>query len=137
MLQIMKYMPLNSECFLCTLFRANQSNYYESPHREFICSQPGDRGMTKCSEIPASYTNSEDEPCNSSSYTDEDCINWNQFYTACRPVGNNLYGGSISFDNIGYAWVTIFQVKQTKLTSLFGIIILIGLQRNLQKILIK
>jgi hypothetical protein len=38
------------------------------------------------------------------------CINWNQYYTTCRPAGSNPFHGAISFDNIGLAWVAIFQV---------------------------
>ncbi|ESO07430.1 hypothetical protein HELRODRAFT_170765 [Helobdella robusta] len=41
---------------------------------------------------------------------EEHCINWNQYYTECKPLGDNPFLGSISFDNIGMAWVAIFQV---------------------------
>ena len=92
--------------------------FYESSptsFREFICSQPGNRGLSKCSELPPFYA---DEvtglPCNETaavaSPNGSHCINWNEFYTECLPVGENPMGGSISFDNIGYASVTIFQV---------------------------
>jgi voltage-dependent calcium channel T type alpha-1G len=91
------------------------SNYYilQPPHRDFICSQPEDRGMTKCTELPEFYVDTTGRPCNKSMVApsgDGECVNVNQFYSACLPVGNNPFGGSISFDNIGYAWVTIFQV---------------------------
>lgn len=39
------------------------------------------------------------------------CVNWNQYYSSCRTVGNNPFLGAISFDNIGLAWVAIFQVE--------------------------
>jgi hypothetical protein len=44
------------------------------------------------------------------------CINWNQYYTSCRPAGSNPFQGAISFDNIGLAWVAIFQVIGRPLT---------------------
>jgi len=38
------------------------------------------------------------------------CVNWNRYFTVCKPAGSNPFHGSISFDNIGLAWVAIFQV---------------------------
>lgn len=38
------------------------------------------------------------------------CINWNKYYTNCRPGEKNPFQGAISFDNIGLAWVAIFLV---------------------------
>lgn len=38
------------------------------------------------------------------------CVNWNLYYTQCLPTGPNPFKGAISFDNIGLAWVAIFQV---------------------------
>jgi len=94
--------------------RLNLSAYYDDDDRDFICSQPQDHGMTKCSELPAYTDPVTGRPCNGSVYdppsTDE-CVNWNQFYSSCRAVGNNPFQGAISFDNIGLAWVAIFQVK--------------------------
>jgi len=40
----------------------------------------------------------------------QSCINWNQYYTECRAGPENPFKGAISFDNIGYAWIAIFQV---------------------------
>ena len=40
----------------------------------------------------------------------QECINWNQYYTECRDGPENPFKGAISFDNIGYAWIAIFQV---------------------------
>lgn len=39
------------------------------------------------------------------------CVNWNQYYTNCSQLGNNPFQGTISFDNIGLAWVAIFLVS--------------------------
>lgn len=38
------------------------------------------------------------------------CVNYNQYYTECRPDGPNPFQQSISFDNIAQAWIAIFQV---------------------------
>lgn len=38
------------------------------------------------------------------------CINWNKYYTECRAGDVNPFQGTISFDNVGMAWTTIFLV---------------------------
>lgn len=38
------------------------------------------------------------------------CINWNKYYTQCRAGETNPFQGTISFDNVGMAWTTIFLV---------------------------
>lgn len=43
--------------------------------------------------------------------TNTSCVNWNQYYTTCKPSGENPFQGTISFDNIGMAWVAIFLVS--------------------------
>ena len=43
--------------------------------------------------------------------TNVSCVNWNQYYTECKSQGNNPFQGTISFDNIGLAWVAIFLVS--------------------------
>lgn len=45
------------------------------------------------------------------------CVNWNQYYTNCTPQGSNPFQGTISFDNIGLAWVAIFLVKTLDTTK--------------------
>lgn len=47
-----------------------------------------------------------------SDHVNQNCINWNSYYSKCRPSDKNPFKGAISFDNIGYAWVAIFQVKK-------------------------
>lgn len=42
--------------------------------------------------------------------TNESCINWNIYYSECRGMHKNPFQGSVSFDNIGFAWVAIFLV---------------------------
>lgn len=38
------------------------------------------------------------------------CVNWNKYYTNCSAGEANPFKGAINFDNIGYAWIAIFQV---------------------------
>lgn len=87
--------------------------------RDFICSKPGDDGMTGCSEVP-NYTylgrvcfGSAELFLNGTSdiSDNQSCVNWNQYYTVCRNDSVNPFLGTISFDNIGLAWIAIFQVK--------------------------
>lgn len=39
------------------------------------------------------------------------CVNWYRFYNECRAGEINPHKGAINFDNIGYAWIAIFQVR--------------------------
>jgi len=108
---VLSYYP---ELFLC---RLSLPDPYVGPDGvDFICSQKGHGGMTHCAnEIPIWIENG--RPCNGSPSsslggpaTTSSCVNWNQFYTVCKTGLSNPYRGSISFDNIGLAWVAIFQV---------------------------
>ena len=78
---------------------------------------PGESGMRQCSNLP-NYQY-EGFKCNGSAHmysnntpTNSSCINWNQYYVTCMPGDQNPFQGAISFDNIGLAWVAIFQVTQ-------------------------
>ncbi|XP_021267005.1 voltage-dependent T-type calcium channel subunit alpha-1H isoform X1 [Numida meleagris] len=97
--------------------------YYRTDEAEenpFICSSHRENGMQKCSNIPTrkeykvectlsmdSYTPSLYNPDLSSKNA---CINWNQYYNVCMAGDVNPHNGAINFDNIGYAWIAIFQV---------------------------
>lgn len=97
--------------------------YYRTDEAEenpFICSSHRENGMQKCSNIPNrkeykvectlsmdSYTPSLYNPDFSSRNA---CINWNQYYNVCMAGDVNPHNGAINFDNIGYAWIAIFQV---------------------------
>lgn len=48
---------------------------------------------------------------NATFISNETCVNWNYYYTECKGQGNNPFQGTISFDNIGLAWVAIFLVS--------------------------
>lgn len=103
----------------------NVSPYYRPRVGDYICSKPGESGMRKCSNLPlfsyegikcnaSAKANSNNNPANNS------CVNWNQYYTSCEAGDKNPFRGAISFDNIGLAWVAIFQVST--LMSHFSII---------------
>lgn len=47
--------------------------------------------------------------------SNDTCVNWNQYYTDCRPGDKNPFQGAISFDNIGLAWVAIFLVSESSI----------------------
>lgn len=58
-------------------------------------------------------------PNNNATFISNDtCVNWNYYYTECRGHGNNPFQGTISFDNIGLAWVAIFLVSGNDFFSL-------------------
>ncbi|XP_050328266.1 uncharacterized protein LOC126758195 isoform X4 [Bactrocera neohumeralis] len=92
------------------------SNYYEfSKEQDYICSKPEDSGMHLCANLPPYRVGDMicTEPASKFSDnlpTNTSCVNWNQYYTDCRRVGQNPFQGTISFDNIGMAWVAIFLV---------------------------
>jgi len=95
--------------------------FYIPPDQDsFVCSHPHASGMTKCSEIPKTrkgnltceldFESSTAQLANNPNKTINGCVNWNQYYKFCNVSDRNPFSGSISFDNIGLAWVVIFQV---------------------------
>ncbi|XP_069509038.1 voltage-dependent T-type calcium channel subunit alpha-1I isoform X2 [Ambystoma mexicanum] len=119
---------LRNRCFLEENFTIQGditlSPYYqpeEDDEMPFICSLSGDNGIMGCHEIRPLrerghqccldkedyyYYNSVRQEFNVSGM----CVNWNQYYTTCRTSNTNPHKGAINFDNIGYAWIVIFQV---------------------------
>lgn len=101
------------------LFSSSISPFYKlQPDHEYICSKPEQSGMHLCGGLPE-YINGTMK-CNltieqkySFRYVADDsvCINWNLYYTDCREGPRNPFKGTISFDNIGLAWVSIFLVN--------------------------
>lgn len=94
-----------------------KSTYYKPDFTDsFICTDDGG-GMSTCADIPPYINNS--RICNGTidllrmpldKVPNDSCINWNSYYSKCRPSDKNPFKGAISFDNIGFAWVAIFQV---------------------------
>ncbi|XP_034877762.1 voltage-dependent T-type calcium channel subunit alpha-1H isoform X2 [Mirounga leonina] len=120
---------LRNRCFLDSTFARNNNlsflrPYYQTEEGEenpFICSSRRDNGMQKCSHIPSrrelrvectlgweAYGQPQAEGAAGTAHNA--CINWNQYYNVCRSGGSNPHNGAINFDNIGYAWIAIFQV---------------------------
>nr|DBA18821.1 TPA: hypothetical protein GDO54_017024 [Pyxicephalus adspersus] len=119
---------LRNRCFLEENFTIQGDitlpPYYqpeEDDEMPFICSLSGDNGIMGCHEIPPLrdrgheccldkedyyYYNSIRQEFNVSGM----CVNWNQYYNVCRTSNTNPHKGAINFDNIGYAWIVIFQV---------------------------
>ncbi|XP_047673623.1 voltage-dependent T-type calcium channel subunit alpha-1G isoform X9 [Tachysurus fulvidraco] len=109
---------LRNRCFLPVNFSVPQSidlpNYYaiddESP---FICSLMGYNGMRHCNSIPRLHEEGLQCQLDMGAYNSTDnttCVDWNQYYTNCSAGDVNPFKGAINFDNIGYAWIAIFQV---------------------------
>ncbi|XP_041673363.1 voltage-dependent T-type calcium channel subunit alpha-1I [Cheilinus undulatus] len=122
---------LRNRCFLGEdvkgLYNFTMDPYYMSEEGEdspFICSGPRENGMLRCKHVPA-YTEGGEECSLAPSYQSfaligsapgmggasiNGCINWNMYYNVCRPGEHNPHKGAVNFDNIGYAWIAIFQV---------------------------
>ncbi|XP_043279954.1 voltage-dependent T-type calcium channel subunit alpha-1G isoform X2 [Venturia canescens] len=90
--------------------------YFEYQGQDYICSRPDDSGMHTCNNLPPLkfgniVCNSTALPNSNATFiNNETCVNWNYYYTECKGQGNNPFQGTISFDNIGLAWVAIFLV---------------------------
>uniref|UniRef100_A0A8C1Z152 Calcium voltage-gated channel subunit alpha1 I n=1 Tax=Cyprinus carpio TaxID=7962 RepID=A0A8C1Z152_CYPCA len=101
----------------------------EEDERPFICSLPQDNGIMSCGDVPARRVAGHQccldvddvlhhqalglvtEPfLNASAVVPGLCVNWNRYYTRCHTGHRNPHKGAINFDNIGYAWIVIFQV---------------------------
>ncbi|XP_034781997.2 voltage-dependent T-type calcium channel subunit alpha-1H-like isoform X1 [Acipenser ruthenus] len=119
---------LRNRCFLEDNFKTTYNlsfltPYYKQEEGEetpFICSTNRDNGMVRCPDIPRLKENRVE--CSLSMFYDSHphnsmdvgningCINWNQYYNVCKTGDLNPHKGAINFDNIGYAWIAIFQV---------------------------
>ncbi|XP_064347500.1 voltage-dependent T-type calcium channel subunit alpha-1I isoform X2 [Camelus dromedarius] len=119
---------LRNRCFLEENFTIQGDvalpPYYqpeEDDEMPFICSLSGDNGIMGCHEIPPLKEQGREcclskddvydfgagrQDLNASGL----CINWNRYYNVCRTGSANPHKGAINFDNIGYAWIVIFQV---------------------------
>ncbi|XP_030067538.1 voltage-dependent T-type calcium channel subunit alpha-1H isoform X2 [Microcaecilia unicolor] len=117
---------LRNRCFLDNNFSTNYTEllpYYQVDRVEenpFICSTPQDNGMLKCQDIPPKkelgiecslpVDNNSRHLYGTDTGSRNNCINWNQYYNECKKGDVNPHNGAINFDNIGYAWIAIFQV---------------------------
>lgn len=74
----------------------------------------GDNGMRHCNSIPRLHEEGLQCQLDMGAYNSTDnttCVDWNQYYTNCSAGDVNPFKGAINFDNIGYAWIAIFQVS--------------------------
>jgi hypothetical protein len=118
------YLDFNKTSFENVSSKSWLNDFYQPDDLDsFICSEPDSSGMTTCSDIPIYNNKSKD--CDSiiefiisnnsnssgktSIYSEEmNCLY--SFYRKCEKSNKNPFNGAISFDNIGYAWITIFQI---------------------------
>ena len=76
------------------------NDYYQPDSGNFVCG-----GMTSCADIPKIKV------CNHSKIELEMKNCFNSYYTKCgRNNDEDPFNGGISFDNFGYALLTIFQI---------------------------
>ncbi|XP_063270116.1 voltage-dependent T-type calcium channel subunit alpha-1H isoform X2 [Prinia subflava] len=118
---------LRNRCFLDRNFAMTYNltflhPYYrpdEAEENPFICSSHRENGMQRCSNIPSRKESKVECTLSMDSYSPglgspepsrNSCINWNQYYNVCMAGDVNPHNGAINFDNIGYAWIAIFQV---------------------------
>ncbi|XP_015232826.1 PREDICTED: voltage-dependent T-type calcium channel subunit alpha-1H [Cyprinodon variegatus] len=118
---------LRNRCFMGDDFRMRYNisflNGYYRPDgtddHPFICSMERENGMLRCSDVPRrrvgrTYCSLSAEDAHSETGLTVDgpvsCVNWYQYYNECRAGEINPHKGAINFDNIGYAWIAIFQV---------------------------
>lgn len=98
----------------------------EGEDNPFICSTPRENGMLHCYDVPpstedgveCSLTASQQSSVLIGSFDSvagasvNGCVNWNQYYNVCHAGEFNPHKGAVNFDNIGYASIAIFQVRQ-------------------------
>ncbi|KAJ4945658.1 hypothetical protein JOQ06_023339 [Pogonophryne albipinna] len=119
---------LRNRCFLGDDIPTNNSMflspYFETQFDEnvpFVCTGEGKSGMQHCRDIPPYQENGRNcslaAPHNASAVNwgiptvaSHTCVNRHSFYNVCRASEKNPHQGVINFDNIFYAWITIFQV---------------------------
>ncbi|XP_077940246.1 voltage-dependent T-type calcium channel subunit alpha-1H isoform X2 [Gasterosteus aculeatus] len=112
---------LRNRCFLGedirTMYNLSMSPYYQPEEGEespFICSAPRENGMLRCRSVPPSAEGGADcslaAPPQAGAAGGDGCVNWNRYYNVCQAGELNPHKGAVNFDNIGYAWIAIFQV---------------------------
>ncbi|XP_027130305.1 voltage-dependent T-type calcium channel subunit alpha-1I isoform X2 [Larimichthys crocea] len=120
---------LRNRCFLgediIGKYNVSISPYYKPKDKYvFICSPDGLHGARRCSNVPPYMQNG--KVCSlaapdhalaanhslltAGGVSADACVNWHMYYNVCRPGIHNPQRGAINFDNIGYAWLTTFQV---------------------------
>uniref|UniRef100_A0A3Q1BP25 Ion transport domain-containing protein n=1 Tax=Amphiprion ocellaris TaxID=80972 RepID=A0A3Q1BP25_AMPOC len=118
---------LRHRCFLGqdipTMYNVSLSPYFSNTYGEktpFTCSLDGTSGMRHCKDVPPYRDDGMVCLLNPLVYNpvappvaganNSTCFNWNVYYNVCLPDGPNPNKGALNFDNVGYAWITMFQV---------------------------
>uniref|UniRef100_A0A665W6C9 Ion transport domain-containing protein n=1 Tax=Echeneis naucrates TaxID=173247 RepID=A0A665W6C9_ECHNA len=110
---------LRNRCFMGEDVKIGYYRPDETDDHPFICSTERENGMLRCSDVPrrrvggtSCLLSAEEVHAEMGHGVDEQvsCVNWNQYYNQCRAGEINPHKGAINFDNIGYAWIAIFQV---------------------------
>ncbi|XP_056309768.1 voltage-dependent T-type calcium channel subunit alpha-1H [Danio aesculapii] len=118
---------LRNRCFFDNNIRmlynvsGSVSEYYRADETDdipFICSTNRENGMLRCSNVPKRRVAGADCELTADNVTElvfkeaphHGCVNWNLYYNTCNASEHNPHNGAINFDNIGYAWIAIFQV---------------------------
>ncbi|KAJ8254296.1 hypothetical protein COCON_G00209080 [Conger conger] len=119
---------LRNRCFLQEDLKmeynlSHLSPYYRQEEGEespFICSTASHNGMLRCHSLPPLKQDKVECQLNVSHQNlalygldgagRNSCINWNQYYSQCKPGDHNPDKEAVNFDNIGYALIAIFQV---------------------------
>lgn len=86
--------------------------YVTEEDSPFICSAPRENGMLRCHDVPAYAEGGVECSAAVGTASVNGCVNWNQYYNVCQPGDHNPHKGAVNFDNIGYAWIAIFQVRR-------------------------
>nr|CAI5857214.1 unnamed protein product [Callosobruchus analis] len=95
--------------------------FYKPVETDYICSKSSYSGMHSCSNLPPFKNGS--QSCNLTveekelpQYRNNDsyCVNWHFYYSLCSDRNQNPFQDTISFDNIGLAWIAIFLFSETK-----------------------
>ncbi|XP_064872932.1 voltage-dependent T-type calcium channel subunit alpha-1H-like, partial [Oncorhynchus nerka] len=105
---------LRNRCFMGedfkTIYNVSFLTVYYRPEETedipFICSTNRENGMLRCSDVRAPSG----RVLVHAGGRRGGCVNWYQYYNVCRAGERNPHKGAINFDNIGYAWIAIFQV---------------------------
>ncbi|XP_048519457.1 voltage-dependent T-type calcium channel subunit alpha-1G isoform X3 [Dendroctonus ponderosae] len=95
----------------------NVSHFYKPPDTDYICSKSNFSGMHSCHDLPPFINGTREcqltwEQKHMPEYANDDqfCINWHLYYSTCSDNNPNPFQNTISFDNIGLAWIAIFLV---------------------------
>uniref|UniRef100_A0A7N6BEB4 Voltage-dependent T-type calcium channel subunit alpha n=1 Tax=Anabas testudineus TaxID=64144 RepID=A0A7N6BEB4_ANATE len=110
---------LRNRCFMGEDVKIGYYRPDGTDDHPFICSTERENGMLRCSDVPrrrvgrtSCFLGAEEARPDMGLRVDEQvsCVNWYQYYNECRAGELNPHKGAINFDNIGYAWIAIFQV---------------------------